>query len=231
VDNRLWGVNQHKEFQAFSGGIGVTESEDIQRVLDGVENWEGAWTSRIKYNGQRFIVLQIPKALNVYGSEGITLLYQYKMKRWYYLYSYDDGRPVLWKGRSYFEFNNQHYVGGIGKLYKLADSGLQQRFLWRSGHLSVSSSNQVQIDRVRFTLDRGTTRSSLAPILSLRVRKNGRNWGRKVRISLGNTGDRYMTAEFAGLGTARNFQFELDMTDAGSLELVRASALIQELPN
>jgi len=232
VDNRLWGVNQHKEFQAYSGGVGQTESDDIQKVLDGIQDWTGAWTSRLKYDGQRFIILQIPKAINEYGSEGITLLYQYKMKRWYYLYSFDQ-EPILWKGRSYLEFNGQHYVGGEGKIYKLVkENGLTQKFLWRSGHLSVSSGNDVQLDRIRFCMKRGQAAlGTVAPILSLRIRKNGRNWGRKVRISLGITGERFMNVEFAGLGTAKNFQFELDMTDGQDLELVRASLLINELGN
>jgi hypothetical protein len=81
VDNGTWGVDDHFEFVRLVGQTTTPHSGPVQRTIEDISDWSGAWASEIAHAGQRFIVLQAPNALNRYGTSGLTLLYDYRRKR------------------------------------------------------------------------------------------------------------------------------------------------------
>jgi hypothetical protein len=235
VDNRIWGINQQREFVAFSTQLANIESKDIQRRFKAVTDWAGAWAEEVNPNeGQNFIILKVPNVMNPYGTQGMTFAFDYRKSRWSELYGWDEqeGRPTAWPGTSYAQVGNQHYVGGKGKIYTLGGStGTEnQRFLWRSGHLDISGSRASRVDGFRMRLKRGfSPAGARAPIVSIRVNKNNTGFGRKIRRDLGRMGEREMTLRFSGMGTAETWQFEIEVTDQGQIELVRADVLMEPL--
>lgn len=235
VDNRIWGINQQREFVAFSTQLGRIESGDIQRRFKAVEDWAGAWAKEVNPNeGQNFIILQVPNVTNPYGTQGMTFAFDYRKKRWSELYGWDDdlARPTAWPGVDYAQVGKDHFVGGKGKIYTLGgDAGATtQRMLWRSGHLDMRGSRDIRIDRFRMRIKRGhAAAGAKAPIISIRVNKNNKGFGRKIRRTLGKMGQKEMTLQFSGMGTAETWQFEVEITDAAQVELVRADVLMEPL--
>lgn len=237
VDNLVWGINNNKEWVAYSTQYGNIASGDIQNTLESVDDWTDAWAVELPIEGHRFILLQIPFATTVYGTKGLTLLYDYQNKRWGSLYGWDNelGLPSRWPGWSYRQVGRRHFVGGEGCIYELTgDAGSDvQRFLWRSGHLSRKGKNNMRVDKVRMRLERGVADSNVttAPLISLRVNKNNQGFGRWQHRSLGKYGNRSMVLEFTGMGTARTWQFEIRVTDAATVEIAEIEALVTDLEN
>lgn len=235
VDNRIWGVNQQSEFVAFSTQLSNIESGPIQRRFKAITDWTDAWAAEVNpKEGQNFIILQVPRAVNPYGTEGMTFLFDYRKGRWAELYGWDTALalPTNWPGVSYAQVASEHYVGGKGKIYTLGgDSGTDvQRMLWRSGILDMKGSVETQIQGLRIRVKRGATPTGApAPIISIRVSKNNKGFGRKIRRTLGKTGQRDMTLQFSSLGIAAQWQFEVEITDTAQVELVRVDVLMEAL--
>ena len=55
ADNSLWGVSSEAEFIRFSGQVSVPVSDDVQRSLEGIDDWTDAWAEEIRILGQKFI--------------------------------------------------------------------------------------------------------------------------------------------------------------------------------
>lgn len=234
VDNRIWGVNNQSEFVAFSAQVGRIESDDIQLRLEAITNWEEAHCFELPIEGHRFIVLRIPNQPNRYGSEGITFLYDYKKKRWSELYDWDDscGLPTVWPGVSYAKVNGTHYIGGKGKIYKLAGDSASgtQRMLFRTGHIDANGSRDIRIDGLRMRMKRGVAPTNdNSAIISIRANKNNNGFGRWIRRRVGKAGQRDMTLRFSGMGTAEQWQFEVEITDSAQIELVSMDMLREVL--
>jgi hypothetical protein len=226
ADNSLWSLNKNREFVRASGQVSRPNSDDIGgRVLEPVDNFDGAWASSILIAGQKFIILQLPEATNVYGTKGITLLYDYRQSKWVSLFGWDAdlSLPNCWPGRSVYTLWGRHFVGGNGRIYELKTDVYQngsdlQRVLWRSGNAGFGS---VRIDNLRLRLKRGLTNSNDArKQISVRVLINGRYWTKWIRRQLGRYGETDAWIEFGQIGCADTFQIEVNMTDAEEFELI-----------
>jgi len=228
----VWGVaggeSKPIEFMRFAGGGGKTESRPVQNLLDGIDDWTDAYAVIVNMLGQSWIVLQMPKATNLYGTEGVSLLYDRVTRRWASLYGWDDQRklPARWPGWSYASVWKRHFVGGEnGKIYELkpttfANDGMTQRMMGRTEHLRYPAGGTI--DRVRIELRRGETDpNSPEPTMSLRCNKDNRGFGRAVRKGLGLYGQREFYLDFGNMGHARSFQFEYEITDACPVEITR----------
>lgn len=237
VDNTAWCVNSYREFVRVSGQIAQPVSDDINgnslaTISD--DAWEEAWAAPMLIAGQKFVVLQIPRATNVYGSEGITMLYDYRHQKWFSLYGWDESehKPTGWPGVSYYSLWGRHFVGGKGVVYELKtdtyeNAGQVQRVLWRSGHLDEGLS---RMDNLSLRLKRGLANSNDArSVISLRVRLDGKTWTKWRKQDLGRAGEDYMWVDFGMIGCADTFQIEIDMTDAADFQLIKAKALLTSL--
>ena len=223
ADNAAWAVNSYYEFVRFSGQISESASGDIQKPLEKIDDWTEAWAERLDVLGQRFIVLQMPRASNIYGTKGVTLLYEYRRKRWHALYGWDATAflPGRWPGWSIRSMWGRVFVGCNGKICELTDrtysnDGALQRMLGRTAHLT--GTGQFRVDNVRALLARGTGQGNQAAQIAFRCRKDNGRWTPFVTRPLGVAGDSAMTVQFGGFGWADSFQFEWEITGDAPVE-------------
>jgi hypothetical protein len=235
IDNTAWCVNSYREFVRVSAQSAIPISDDIRgNVLEPADDWDGAWAAPMLLAGQKFVLLQLPKATNAYGTKGITLLYNYRQQKWFSLFGWDDAShgPTGWNGTSYYSLWGRHFVGGKGVIYELKNDTYQndgkvQRVVWRSGHLDQG---EARMDNLSVRLKRGLANSnSDRHLISVRVLLGGRTWTKWRRQDLGRFGENEMWVDFGMIGCASTFQIEIDMTDAAEFELVRAKALLTPL--
>jgi len=224
VDNRIWGLSERLEWVAFSSQIGTPASDDIQNALEAIDNFDDAWAVELPIKGQRFMIIQCPYATNRYGTEGITLLYDYKKRRWGNLFGWDVARslPTKWEGWSYKQVGSKKFVGGNGCVYELDEfsGSTPQKMLWRSGHISRPGNQPFRINSSSMRIERGASAvGATVPQLSVRVNKNNMGFGKWVRGSLGRAGDRHMTLNFPAMGDCDSVQFEIQVTDDGPIEI------------
>ncbi len=240
ADQGVWFVNQKREYVRLSGQTGQPRSDDIHRDLSTIADWTGAWAAELFIDGQKFIVLQIPREPNVYGTDGITLLLDIRTGRWSSLYAWDNalGLPTRWPGWSVRRLWGRVFVGGDGVIYELTpndwSTGLvDHRMLWRSGHLearSLTGTPSLRIDDIRIRVSRGEHADyDVRAKFWIRVRKDNGQWSRYVERDFGAPGERSMHLRFGGFGKAEAVQFEIGMTDAGPCQAVAMQADVTPL--
>lgn len=230
ADNGIWAVNRLQEFVRYQGQNAKPESLTISRLLESIDNWDGAWSALMHLFGQKFIIIKIPNAVSEeYGTPTLTLLFDYKERRMSFLHGWNEGLglPTEWPGHSYHNLAGQHFVGGHnGEIYKLDansflnDSGRQQMF-WRSAHMD--DMGKGNINGVRFRLRRGAPSSGYGsnPEFQIRLQRDNRHWGRWQTRSLGASGDRDMYVYFGAQGTATTWQWEYRCGANVPVEVVR----------
>lgn len=228
ADNRTWYVNSELDFIATTSQLGSVESGAIRASLKRIDNWNGAFTTKINTEEKTFMLLCAPMATNRYGTTGITMLYDLTGRRWLSLYGWDKalGRPTRFDCYSVSHIRGQTYIGGTGKVYKLgrtADSGTIQRMLWRSGHITMPGMDQFSVEEVIVRAKRGVggKAGEVAPLIGLRANKNNRGFGRMIRKSLGLVGDKEQKIRFPKIGNCESVQFELEVTDNVDVEIVK----------
>lgn len=234
VGSAVWLVNEKYEFVSVNSQAADPESEDIQYSLSKIDNWKDGWGAEIAIDEQRFIILQAPYATSVYGTKGVTFLFDYIKRRWSSLYGWDfqKGVPQRWPGWSMVQHRGNIYVGGDdGKIHILSTNSNQanpniERFLVRTGHLDFPGKIDVTVEKVRIRVRRGDSGNTSAqkPLISLRVNKDNKGWGPWARRDLGAPGQREPIIQFGCMGTARTWQWEIACTDRTVVELVSAEA-------
>jgi hypothetical protein len=221
VDNFTWGVDNHREFVQLVGQTTRPVSGPVQKTIETITDWAGAWASEIAHNGQRFIVIQAPNAVNAYGTAGVTLLYDYRRKRWSHLYGWDQefDIPACWPGRSVKNIWGRTLIGGDGVIYELdAATHATQRLLWRSQH--IERGDAMWINNVRLRVKRGLADSNAAAsLVGLRFSRDARGFGRLVNRDLGRAGDRAQHLDFGNMGVGQLLQIEIVVTDDVQVDL------------
>jgi hypothetical protein len=232
ADNAVWTVNKLSELVKINQQITASVSNDIGLILEGIDDWTDAWlggypNSPCHVVGQKFMILQMPNATNAYGTTGVTLLYDYRNKRWSTLYGWDPttGLRQRWPGWSHWRLWDQVFVGGEGKIYTFTtdtytNDGVAQPWLTRTSH--ISEGNQFQIRDFRLQIKRGSSGTAVAPNILVRCSRDGRSFGPWIKRDLGLSGDRMMFKNFGGFGVATTFLFEISSTDDTPIDLVKA---------
>lgn len=232
ADNALWTINKLYEFVRTSGQVSVAMSSEIGRLLEAIDDWSEAWIGGFPDNplhieGQKFIIIQAPNATNVYGTKGITFLFDYRNRRWYELYGWDidNGVPVRWPGWSHWPLWNKVFVGGEGVIYELKsgvynNGGNLQRWLTRTSH--IAEGREIIINRFRLRMKRGIGGNTGAARIQVRCSRDGKPFGPWITRTLGLAGERKQTVEFGGFGAADTFQFEIMSTDDANIQLIAA---------
>ncbi|MRR49378.1 MAG: hypothetical protein EG825_00445 [Rhodocyclaceae bacterium] len=225
ADNGMFAVNRDKEFVRMSGQTSGAASDDIGQSLESIDNWDGAWAARANMVGQKFIFLQMPKATNEYGTEGITFLYDYRNRRWYSLFGWDEsaGIPSRWPGWSYYTLWGRHFVGGNGQVWELdknarTNVGARRRILGRTAHIGMSS--PFRVDDVRLIVKRGVAgHDSENPIIRLRAKRDNQTWTRWKEKTLGRIGSNQQELRFGPMGDCDTIQFEWEITQGAEVEI------------
>lgn len=225
ADDAAWWLNQHREFVRVSGQSSEPRSDDLGLVLEGVgddelvDAWAGGYPFKpLHIAGQKFILLQFPNALNPYETKGLTFIYDYRKKKWTTLYGWDAelGLPARWPGWSHWSIYGNVYVGGEGKIYRLdktsfTNGGTLQRMLGRTAHFS--DLGEIRIDNLRLRLKRGAGTNATEGTISLRAKRDNKNWTSWKRKGLGRAGQNEMFVEFGNFGCGHTWQFEWFVTD------------------
>jgi hypothetical protein len=232
-DQGVWAVNKDYEFVRFSGQVSDPNSDDLGRDFEQIDDWTHAWAVALRILGQKFILLQIPFATNVHGTKGVTLLFDFRSKKWTSLFGWDAniGQPTRWPGWSYKKMWGRHFVGGDGKVLELSEStyqndGVTQRMLGRTGHLDEWGESNVQNVRLRLHRGDGSVNAETPPQLRLRALRDNKKYTRWVSKSLGLAGQRDMVIEFGPMGFANTWQFEWMVTDNIPVEVVTMEAQV-----
>jgi hypothetical protein len=226
-DGGTWGVTRFREFSRYAGQRKDVQSGAINYTLEKIDDWTDAWAAQVPALGQRWIIVQAPNATNPYGTKGVTLLFDYRVKKWAHLYGWDavHGVPTRWPGWSYQGIWGRHFVGGDdGIIYELTDAahsiaGETQRMLFRSGHFDRLG--KIQVDNVRIRCKRGSGTNTSSGQLMLRSRRDGKWLTRWQKKDLGRAGDTQFWLDFGQQGTARTWQFEYAVTDDVPVEIVK----------
>lgn len=232
-----FGINSDAEFVRYVNQTTNPESDFVQSTLDEIDSWSNAWAKEMIMFGQKFILLQMPEATNVYGTKGLTLLFDQARQYWTTLYGWDGdlGLPNRWPGWDHEFIWSRHFIGGEGKVYELkktayANAGQIQRYLGRSGHFGLNG-NAMRVDDCRMRFKRGGTNSNTTPTPRLAFRYNPDNLGFSswMEQPLGLAGQREMVLNFGSLGSADTFQFEWFVTDEAAIELVKLEVLVEQV--
>lgn len=241
ADNAVFCVNKAREFVRFSGQVTQPVSNDIGKFLESLpeEAWEDAWgggypDQPLDLFGQRFIMLQLPNAMNPYGTKGVTLLYDYRNKRWSFLYGWsnDLARPIRLPIWSHWSINDEMYFGGEGVIYRATrDSydfaGGINRMYGRGAHLGEAG--PIEITNLRMRLRRGMGSNTTQPKIRLRAKRDNKAWTNWKEKGMGRAGDGWMYIEFGGFGAGHSFQFEWAITDDCPVEISKMEALIEKV--
>jgi len=236
ADNAVFCVNRSREWIRFSGQVTQPISNDIGLMLESIDDWTDTWTGGypdrpLDIFGQRFVLLQMPNARNAYGTKGVTLIFDYRNKKFSHLYGWDYGmaRPVRWPGWSHWAFDDQMYVGGEGKIYRFVKNdywlaGAPTRMLGRTSH--VGEGGPVEIQNLRMQVKRGVGGNATQPLIKVRCKRDNKTWTNWKEKGLGKAGDGFMFLEFGGYGIGHSFQFEWSITDNCPVEIRKVEAII-----
>lgn len=234
ADNAAWALNKDYEFVRFSGQVSQPESAPVGSTLENISDWTDAWATPVNISGQRFFILQAPKAETPYGGQGLTLLFDYRQRRWYSLYAWNiqQGLPERWPGWSMQKLWGRNFVGCNGKICELTAKnhtvgGQVSRMLGRTAHFDQFGESEITNVRVR--LKRGTGGNTDSAKIRLRCVKDNERPTRWIERSLGRAGDRAFYVEFGPMGIADTFQFEWQITDNSPVELVKLQVLAQPM--
>lgn len=241
VDDGTYGINRLKEFVRFSNQVSRPESDSVEFVFARIpdEDWVGAWTAKLHIKGQKFIVLSIPGATNSYGSKGVTALFDYRARRWSFLYDWDQafGVPTGWRATSYHPLWGRHFIGVPGGIEELDDQDFAasvrpQRFLVRSGH--IDKWGPSRIDDFRLRIKRGLADSNTPDDqivqVGLRINRDDKGFTRWKWKKLGRYGDRSPILYFGPLGSVDGtWQFELAVVGTQEVELVRSEVYLERI--
>lgn len=232
ADNALWTVSALTEMVRSSGQISQTRSQAIGQYLESIDDWRDAWIGGfpdkpLHIKGGKFIVLQAPFATNPYGTQGITLIYDYALNQWSELYGWDtdNGIQSRWPGWSHWPLWSDVFVGGEGVVYRMTpnnynNAGMSQRWLMRTAHMVQG--NAARVDGLRLQVKRGIGGPATESFIEVRCSRDGKPFGRRLRRSLGKAGDTLQMIEFGGFGMGSTFQFEFSCLDDCPIELVNA---------
>lgn len=241
ADNQTWTINSLFELVKVSGQTSASVSATFQKFLEGIDDWSDTWMGGYPNNplsilGQRFIVLQMPHATNVYGTKGVTLVYDYRNNRPFFLYGWDaqKGVPARWPYWSHWKIWGKTYLGGSdGKIYELTEDTHRngddlQRWLVQTSHMSQGSG--VCIDAFRLRLVRGVGGSNgNAPTIRVRCSRDGRPFGPWITRSLGKAGQRTQFIEFGSFGNGGTLMWQISSAEDCKIDLIGADVKISQL--
>ena len=238
TDNASWVINGEAEWVRFSAQTSQPASADVGTTFEQIDNWDGAWAKRLHTRGQKFLLLQIPKARTPYEGVGLTFIHDYRTGRWASLYAFDEntGLPSLWYGSDIHVMREwgKLLVAGQGKIWEVIQeddiaphfpvasygNDVLSRMYGRTGH--IPDWGESRIDNLRMRLRRGFLHPRANDEhnkIRLRVNHDEKGFGSTIEKSLGKSGEKKSIVEFGPQGCGHTHQFEYSTFQSG-VELV-----------
>jgi len=224
-----FGINESGEFVQFLDSYTVDISDRVQTGLAGITDWSDAWSTEIRFGGEKWHLVQAPNAENDYGTMGVTLVYDIRRKKWFQLYDWNEteGLPSRWPGWSHLKIWGRHFVGGDGVIYELLsswrknDTTVQRMRILTAHYDEVGGQIEVQQCRLRLVRGRMDVNAAVAPRIFVRVNRNAQGLSGPIERSLGAAGKTHQLVELGTLGSADTFQFEFLITDDVPVDMVK----------
>jgi hypothetical protein len=239
ADNGIWTVNRQDELVKMQGQASAVASGDIGLLLEQIDDWTDAWmggypAQPLNIVGQKLLVLQVPHATNSYGTKGLTIVFDYRQRRFFLLYGWDPtlNLPTRWPGWSHWRLWDEVFIGGEGVIYRLTPgaynvAGMPMRWLTRTAH--IAKGNATQIKNLRVQLKRGTGTPGTAATIRIRCRRDAKPFGNWVARSLGVGGANEQFLEFGSFGTATTHMFEIECIDDAEISLIKVEAKTMDI--
>jgi hypothetical protein len=233
-----YGVNGKQRFVRFVGQVSQDESADVALVLESINDWSDAWAQECSVKGQNLFILQAPNATNSYGTAGVTLLLDYRNRRWSFLFGWDDLRklPARWPGWSVQRIWNRMFVGVPGGVAELSRTGYDLLgkpfpYLVRSAHVDQWGPSRIDNCQVRIKRGIGAHEGngSVMPRIGLRVNRDNLGFDQWMFEDLGRPGERDMMISFGSLGSAETWQVEIAVTDPVPVEFTNMQVQVERL--
>lgn len=233
-----YGVTKKARFVRFVGQVSQDESADVGLVLENIDDWTDAWAQECGVKGQNLFILQMPNATNVYGTKGVTLILDYRNRRWSFLYGWDDAikLPARWPGWSVQRAWGRMFVGVPGGIAELKPTtydllGKPYPFLIRSAH--VDRFGPSRIDNCQIRIKRGVgdyaNGDARMPRIGMRVNRDNLGFDQWLFEDLGRPGERDMMINFGSLGSAETWQIEIAVTDPVPVEFTGMQVQVERL--
>lgn len=224
-----FGINESGEFVQFLDQYSVDISDRVQAGLAAITDWSDAWSDYIQYSGEKWYLVQAPNAENDFGTMGVTLVFDFRRKKWFQLYDWDaaSGLPTRWPGWSHLKIWGRHFVGGEGVIYELKPSwryngaNVQRMRVLTAHYDEVGGEVEIQDSRIRLRRGLMDVNSAVIPQIFFRVNKDAQGLSGPVQKSLGAAGQTHQLIEFGALGIANTFQFEFLITDDVPVDIVK----------
>ena len=233
----LWCVNGHREFIQVTSGGGRLAGEAVGRILETAVDYRDAWASELHMAGQKFIVLSLPNAVSPYGRKGVTLLYDYRSRRWSSVYLWDAhlSGAVAWPVWSLASTSWGTFAGcENGLICELVENnvGMPQRGRYRSAHIAASAlvtgADQIYVSNLRLRLVVAPSAGSLADLtIRVRGRMDRTDWLDWQDVAVDPHGSSW--AEFGSMGTGRTMQIEYETFRGDALAVAAAEADVEAL--
>lgn len=170
--------------------------------------------------------------------DGVTFLYDYSKGQWLEDGYWDAGwqeMPIA----SYMELNRKQYIGSNDNdglvhewSYDYKDDNGQPLRVFRRLKVRLSQRGyRVRIEKLQLRREGGVATATVtAPVVSVRWRFDEGAWSNERQLTLGATGkyDPYVEVT-GGLGMGREFELEIEATDAVEFVMTNATITFTEL--
>ena len=230
-----FGVNKRFEFVRFFGQISQDQGADIGLVLENIDDWTDAWAAELSVKGQKLFLLQMPKATNVHGTPGVTLVLDTRSKKWSFLFGWDAQQsvPTRWPGWSTVRAWGKVFCGITGGIAVFDNDnyevlGQTLPFLVRTGHVSKFGPSRIDDLRIRMRRGEGGYNTTVEPLVGIRVNRDNLGFDQWCFEPLGLAGQREMVIHFGGQGYADTWQFEIMVSDNVPVEFVDMQIYVEE---
>lgn len=189
------------------------------------------WTFRARFDAVDLIGFVFP-------TEGRTCVYNASVQKWAEWRSLDDnGRWKPWVGQCHCYWAEQgiHLVGLADGSIALLDpmvfteAGTTLKGVIRTGFGDHDTGNRKICERVQFTMRRGATTATTAPVAELRWRDDLGAFGQPLRVSLGLPGDLETQVAKWTLGVYNTRQWEITVSDNAQFVLTGVEELFTPL--
>ncbi len=234
LDNTVFWIGRDKTGQGIvwrmNGYTPQRVSHDgVEFAIQGYSDISDAWAYAYQQEGHTFYVLNFPTG-------NATWVYDVKESAWHeraYLVP-STGQLQRHRATCHMFFGGQHVVGDWenGKLYALdlsiyTDNGDAQLALRSCAHVFDSNNKQLRIDWLEVLIEAGIglqTGQGSDPVIMVRwSRDGGHTWSPLRSMSMGKVGAFRTRARTGRLGKARDWVFEISVTDPVKRVIISAT--------
>jgi hypothetical protein len=223
LDNTVFWIGRDKTGQGIvwrmNGYTPLRVSHDgVERAIQGYSDISDAWAFAYQQEGHTFYWVNFPTG-------NASWVYDVKEQEWHErAYLNTNGELERHRGACHMFFGGEHVIGdwASGKLYALdldvySDNGDAILALRSCAHIFDSDNKELRVDWLEVLLEAGVGLQSgqgSDPVMMLRWSKDGgHTWSQLRNMTMGRVGKYRARARAGRLGKARDWVFEVSISD------------------